>query len=106
MWEMIQDACTVIVGIELLDMIYIVVSICWESYRDSKRSRDKGEPAGNTRICQYTSNHRCIHDDDWCGQCSDCSEQTLYQKQAIALQQDKRLKEIVKKSVREVMEEE
>ena len=106
MWEMIQNACTVIVGIELLGIIHLVMSICWDSYRNGKRTKDKEEPVRNTRMCQYTSNHRCIYDDDWCGQCSDCSEQTLYQKQAIALQQDKRLKEIVKESVREVMEEE
>lgn len=103
MWETIQNICTVIVGIEVFAIIYFIVSLYWDIHQENENKSDD-DNYESTRICGMT-NKLCFHDDGWHGSCYDCPEYIEHEKKRQKEQEAKDIEQLIKKSVKEVMEE-
>lgn len=100
MWEMIQNVCTGIVGVEAFIMVWAFVSMYLDERRERKRKTN--EPSTWTRECHITHDGSlCMHDDDWHGSCLDCPVKISYDDKL----NNERLEKILKNTVEEIMKE-
>lgn len=98
-WGTIQNICTGIVGVEVFIVVWAIVSIFVDEYREKKRNSNKISTC--TRECHIVHDGiMCIHDDDWYGSCLDCPVKISYDDK----QEAEKLEQVIKNAVEEVLE--
>ena len=101
MWEMIQNICTGIVGVEVFIMVWAFASMYLDERRERRHKQDK-TPTHTRICCTIPGDGMCIHDDEWDGNCCCCPVKLSYDEK----REDERLRETLKHTVKEIMNEE